>query len=939
MHSVLVLGDVRSHMVRLSPKSVHSGAAVSFRGGAILMADAIRKALHEHAEWIGDSLAANVFSFEDVPDVGFDYREWEMVLSTKGKYRLALHRKAKVADILPKVSDELFYALRVPGIKNVSHKKTKVPEGYFDEPNLAEPNREPMPWCPDVIVIDDLDGPLRKKPTTADLGKVYSSIPGLKSLAAKSKSVTDPFDLAVDIICKRLCKAANYLRAKRHECLIEPVIILSVAGKLPNISLDASTRLGPTIFECLYGRRELRERTIVLLDVEDLRLKENLSISIGLSWERTAQETIVALHGSSRGRLFLDFGLIIVRYGVTGALLITKTPSGWVYRLFFDPHSDESTNSNVELNHQVLGQTAIFTASLVQSLMLWCTKRRRGHPLLLDMPEAVREALPIALQRCNRLLETGYGESEDIALDKDKFMEMVVPNHLFEPYREMPAISEAIVPELRSLSWSFLSQAAQNRVGPLVKKIVLSGVDSTFCNQAPTQEYLLTTLVHRLANQHMDLAILWSSSEKDIPAFTKSLMESGSPLAHTRSFIIGELKKQIIKDSQSWLHPLDSGLNCRWQEILNGIIKYCKKYVIIKGKSVTVGTDGAKELARELFKSTTSVELAYVHVDGLEAFHKNILNAPVFQLGDKGSYVIDRREIEGMRTIGKLILSYLKLIADEPDKQHKPLCFAVFGPPGAGKSSAVRGIINSITDSPAAIETLLPFNLSQSTNSDDLNSAFSDVTNWIAKRKVPIAFFDEFDSRYGDVEWGWLKFFLAPMEDGIFRGKPTHNSIFVFAGGTSHTFADFSLANRNPTDPQIQKFSTAKGPDFVSRLSGYLDIIGVNPADAADDLYLLRRAIVMRSMIEAIQKLNPSDKASIDEDILNAILFVPKYKDGARSLRRMLELCSRDFVKDGRKLISNSSVPPIQQLNMLTDGKAILDLLANISKDPSGNSR
>jgi hypothetical protein len=169
------------------------------------------------------------------------------------------------------------------------------------------------------------------------------------------------------------------------------------------------------------------------------------------------------------------------------------------------------------------------------------------------------------------------------------------------------------------------------------------------------------------------------------------------------------------------------------------------------------------------------------------------------------------------------------------------------------------------------------------------------------------------------------------MQDKLFQGRPTHNSIFVFAGGISHTYADFALTNRNPTDPQIQKFGVAKGPDFVSRLAGYLDIIGVNPADTEDDLYLLRRAIIARSMIERYHGLKPNDKAKFDDDILKAILFVPKYKDGARSLERLLELCSRDITKDGELRVSNSSVPPIQQLNMLTDGKAFLDLLANVS--------
>ena len=42
---------------------------------------------------------------------------------------------------------------------------------------------------------------------------------------------------------------------------------------------------------------------------------------------------------------------------------------------------------------------------------------------------------------------------------------------------------------------------------------------------------------------------------------------------------------------------------------------------------------------------------------------------------------------------------------------------------------------------------------------------------------------------------GWLKYFLAPMQDGVFRvGDSIHpigKAIFVFAGGTSSTYNQF----------------------------------------------------------------------------------------------------------------------------------------------------
>lgn len=80
---------------------------------------------------------------------------------------------------------------------------------------------------------------------------------------------------------------------------------------------------------------------------------------------------------------------------------------------------------------------------------------------------------------------------------------------------------------------------------------------------------------------------------------------------------------------------------------------------------------------------------------------------------------------------------------------------------------------------------------------------------------------DRFPSFEGKI--GWLKYFLAPMQDGAFKdGETMHplgRAIFVFAGGTSSTFAEFAGGNPDDHTPS-HDFKDAKGPDFVSRLRG-----------------------------------------------------------------------------------------------------------------------
>ncbi len=78
------------------------------------------------------------------------------------------------------------------------------------------------------------------------------------------------------------------------------------------------------------------------------------------------------------------------------------------------------------------------------------------------------------------------------------------------------------------------------------------------------------------------------------------------------------------------------------------------------------------------------------------------------------------------------------------------------------------------------------------------------------------------------------KYFLAPMQDGVFRGKAADYSIgrafFVFAGGTTASFAEFKDRATGGSEADAK---AAKLPDFVSRLQGFLDIQSINPTGSS----------------------------------------------------------------------------------------------------------
>ncbi len=131
-------------------------------------------------------------------------------------------------------------------------------------------------------------------------------------------------------------------------------------------------------------------------------------------------------------------------------------------------------------------------------------------------------------------------------------------------------------------------------------------------------------------------------------------------------------------------------------------------------------------------------------------------------------------------------------------------------------------------------------------------SALHQVRDIGLSGKIPLVFWDEFDTTLNGKPLGWLRYFLAPMQDGKFQegqlNHPIGRAIFVFAGGTASSMAEFDKG-------EADEFKSAKGPDFVSRLKGYINVLGPNPVKGAGDPYfIIRRAILLRS---SLKRSNP----------------------------------------------------------------------------------
>jgi hypothetical protein len=316
--------------------------------------------------------------------------------------------------------------------------------------------------------------------------------------------------------------------------------------------------------------------------------------------------------------------------------------------------------------------------------------------------------------------------------------------------------------------------------------------------------------------------------------------------------------------------------------------------------------------------------------------------SPIGRFGKEGELIVlERYELESYRSVQLLMEEAMTL------ENKAILSIAVFGPPGSGKSFVSDRIANSACKASQVTPILRKVNLASISEShqliDKLDDAFGyylDQKDKLKENKAQfILFFDEFDCSVNDKSLGWLKTFLPMMQDGEFSTKHKthdkqysdqhHQPILIFAGGTSHTYSNFSRQDFSG-DPEDQlRFAQAKGPDFVSRLRGHIDILGPSKTNELDEGYVIRRAILLRTMF--LKRICQFTKIADNDELENylyrpfvrAMLTVSNYKHGARSMEAIIAMCAK---LPGDK-IGPASMPAHAQLNMHVDANEFLKLV------------
>ena len=328
--------------------------------------------------------------------------------------------------------------------------------------------------------------------------------------------------------------------------------------------------------------------------------------------------------------------------------------------------------------------------------------------------------------------------------------------------------------------------------------------------------------------------------------------------------------------------------------------------------------DASKQIALQVLKC------------GINAFRKDENNhkSPVlFPYAEFNKMlIVDRREIEDYRNLRGLFDEYSH---SDPSTRSKPLSVAVFGAPGSGKSFGVEQIAQSL----GVKHKLLTFNIAQFKDPSQLYQALHEVRDTVLSGDLPFVFWDEFDSSLEGRMFGWLKYFLAPMQDGKFvEGQVAHpigRSIFIFAGSLFHSSTDIytsvdALRKQNPVTRDEQyldtlagkqdKWRAEKGDDFKSRLEGMLNIEGAHELRGHGDRHnkYIRRALFVRGLINKYHPalFSDADILRIADPVACAFLFHEQFSHGTRSLEKIILMSALN----GKRSFNISALPADSQL-------------------------
>lgn len=248
--------------------------------------------------------------------------------------------------------------------------------------------------------------------------------------------------------------------------------------------------------------------------------------------------------------------------------------------------------------------------------------------------------------------------------------------------------------------------------------------------------------------------------------------------------------------------------------------------------------------------------------------------------------VYDRGEMENFRFVYNSIESYAT------KDSTTPLNIALFGPAGSGKTFAAMEVAAAACHRHKTRR--LHFNLGEFEQPKFLQNAFNAIRNSTLAGYLTLACFEGFDNDLLNKSLGWLPQLSSCMFSGMFLDtdhttKNIGRAVFLLESSHAPAFYEFEKQFQSLA---VSGKSTTDYLDFISCIHGTVDIRGPEQCNAFDSVFPVRRALMLRNMLNELAScLMDGPNLLIEDDVLDGLLLVPKLRHGAKSLRSLLEVC------------------------------------------------
>jgi hypothetical protein len=687
----------------------------------------------------------------------------------------------------------------------------------------------------------------------------------------------------------------NLLGAKRNS-LHCPRIIVNLNDALPEVEIDAAGRAVFTtpFWRMLSSAEQLNSggEVCVICSATTLR-QAGARLSWRLSWEQTIEELASDLIHFDRLRALARFRHLIIRFGVVAALHIQTHGRNRSAQLAFAPLAKDGVYRDRKDDGEIIGKNTFLAAALISEIEeVYRTKQFQKQ---IDFPAALRHGLLANMKAFDR----GYGSLTGVSGELFATNFVQAGKTAIRGAPDKCARDQCI--RVVDVPQDVIQRPAENPPGRRPRWQILGDQIDRADQRQPVGDTKAHQTALHVSRINLGIAIALYGHDNVLNRDLRTL----KPLS------VSDTSKR--EDTQ--VGPTDDELRYELDQKIRDILRRgeCEASAEDTPDYTTLSHHHLPLMPHAFPQAPTRL------------FSDVSISSPIIQFGKL--LAVERSDIETFRSIYNLIKNYVEQEGMD-GAATRPISIAVFGPPGSGKSFAVKEIAASINTAERKPLEEIEYNVAQFRSIDDLGDAMMRLTSLRAQGKIPLVFFDEFDCGFRGEQLGWLKYFLAPMQDGSFFGARQTiefgRAIFVFAGGVYNSFDDFDPGSERHAPSQshglseefrqrIVLFKTQKGPDFVSRLRGHIDLLSINTSDGQTK-HIIRRAILIRSLIEK-QRLTKMRcgcaVAEIDEDVLFAMLTVDRYRHGARSLEAILQMCTPINGK-----IEKSSLPSRSQLNM-----------------------